>query len=364
MSTKATSDNPVQIGFQDFPGEGPGIFLSRLKKELEKSGQFSRENPDVWIQLSYKDLPNDIQDRKNTGDTKVIVRMNGAYCNRYNKIRKPFTLPLPILDDWYSDKKNGQRNDAIRQNLMNADRIVYQSWFSCQITQKFVCKTPTAPIIYNGVDLDQFNPDGELSDRFDEKRLNLLVSHSFKPYHRLHDQMKILAAAKESQPTIKLNILGGGDEASFDYAKQIAGKLGLKENNDYEFLGKLSPEELPAIYRSCDMMLNLSYWDSCPNVAIEAMASGLPIVGVWSGGLAELSGDVGVLIPEKIPFTYHYHHDFHKMPQAPIDAYVDGINTVAKDKLFYALKSREKAEEKFDIKQIASQYALIAESLK
>lgn len=351
----------MRIGFETYPGEGPGIFLSRLQAVLETRGVFDARNPDVWINLSFKPVPDWILERKQAGRTKLLTRMDGAYCVRQYALRKPFIIPLPVIDNWYSARKNRAKNALIKENLKMADDIIFQSWFSSQVTQKFVIPTGTRPIIYNGADLNHFNPEGPVLDIIDPNRLNILVSHSFRPYHRLHDQFRILAKLKKQRPDAFLNILGGGDAASIAYARQVAGDLKLAEGQDYAFMGKLPPEDLPAVYRSSDLMLNLSYWDACPNVVIEAMASGLPVVGTWYGGVAELVDQAGVLVPENIPFTWLPHKDFARMPQAPADKYVDAIQKTAKDKLFYALKARERAEAAFNIEHTATRYILVAE---
>lgn len=63
-------------------------------------------------------------------------------------------------------------------------------------------------------------------------------------------------------------------------------------------LPPFSQEEAPEIYRTSHLLLHTKYNDPCPTVPIEAMASGLPIVGTRSGGLPELVSDsCGVLVP-------------------------------------------------------------------
>ena len=51
---------------------------------------------------------------------------------------------------------------------------------------------------------------------------------------------------------------------------------------------------LPAVLRSCTALLTMSENETCPNVVLEALASGLPVLYKASGGTAELVGDCGV----------------------------------------------------------------------
>lgn len=354
----------IQLGFDCFEGEGPGIFLTRLKAVLEARGQFAYEAPDVWVQLSYKPLPDFIQARKHAGITKILLRMDGAYCNRYTKIKVPFQIPCWPLDKPYSRKINDQKNATIKNNLLAADGIVFQSRFCHALTQRFVAATPPGVTIYNGVDLTRFTP-GSLQKSSDSERLKILISHSFRPHHRLHDAMRILAALIQVRPDAQFTILGGGDDASFQEARRVASSLGLQEGaeGNYVFLGKYPSDALVSVYQVHHGMLNLSYWDSCPNVVIEAMACGLPVVGVNYGGVAELVGDAGVLIDESIPFRELYHQDFRRMPKAPVAAYVEGLLEVAGQLPKYQLAMRNRAVSCFDVERAADQYISAAQGL-
>ncbi len=363
----------VKLGFNSYVSQGPGIFLCRLQRELEHRGLFSETEPDVWIQLPFQELPLSIAQRVKKGQTQVIVRMNGCYCQRHFTLRKPFTIPLPILDTLRSKRVNARKNAKILTNLLHADGIIYQSDFSKRLTERFVLiknskrtvETIPNSIVYNGVPLDVFSPKGPIRTEL-TGQLNMLVSHSFRPYHRLHDSMRILSEVKRKLTDTRphLHILGSDDDSgSFNHARNTAEKLGLIENKDYTFWGKLPFDELGELYRSCDLMLNLSYWDSCPNVVIEALASGLPVVGVNHGGVAELVGHSGVLINETIPFTYIDHMSYHHMPKAPISRYVMGVEEVFLKRKLYEEKALHRAETFYDIKKICDDYLAVATAL-
>ncbi len=104
------------------------------------------------------------------------------------------------------------------------------------------------------------------------------------------------------------------------------GQVTLREESDFTFHGKQPANELPSFYRACNLMLNLSYWDTCPNVVIEAMACGLPVAGGNHGGVAELLGtDGGIRVNERIQPTWIDHQNINKMPQAPIERYAEAI---------------------------------------
>jgi glycosyltransferase involved in cell wall biosynthesis len=59
-------------------------------------------------------------------------------------------------------------------------------------------------------------------------------------------------------------------------------------------MGLLNRADLAATMRACDVFLHLAQNDPCPNVVLEALASGLPILYSDSGGTPELVGDCGL----------------------------------------------------------------------
>jgi glycosyltransferase involved in cell wall biosynthesis len=55
--------------------------------------------------------------------------------------------------------------------------------------------------------------------------------------------------------------------------------------------------DLPELLSSCDIFALASHWEGQPLSVIEAMAAGLPVIATAVGGLPELVGDAGVLVP-------------------------------------------------------------------
>jgi hypothetical protein len=58
--------------------------------------------------------------------------------------------------------------------------------------------------------------------------------------------------------------------------------------------GRLRREALAAVMRRCHLFLHLAENEACPNVVLEALASGLPVLYRDSGGTPELVGDCGL----------------------------------------------------------------------
>ena len=56
-------------------------------------------------------------------------------------------------------------------------------------------------------------------------------------------------------------------------------------------------EELRRLYNDADVFALPTYADAVPNVVVEAMAAGLPVVATDVGAVREMVGDAGVVVP-------------------------------------------------------------------
>ena len=139
-------------------------------------------------------------------------------------------------------------------------------------------------VIPNGVDGTFFKP----LEKRDPGRLVLLF------VGRLHWQKNVSALvfileeirSRFGLPAVA-RIVGDGPERS-DLEKFVKGK-GLE--NAVSFEGWLSRTETADAYRQAFLLVNLSRYEGMPNVVLEALASGLPVVGSNIPGNAELIED-------------------------------------------------------------------------
>ncbi len=352
----------VKIGFETSAKGGPGIFLNRLRAEMESLGAFSTSGADVWLQLSHKPLSPD-----RPSGSKLMMRTAGGYYYRHYLLKKPALLPLPWplhwIDSRISQRRNDRLNALIRENLALADGIVFQTEFTRRMVQHFVLQTPPGEIILNGVDVQHFSPPAE-SDRVGKKGLDILVSHQFRPHKRLHDVVRLVArlrlALPQSQP-ITLHVLGGDSRNAFAQAKTVIDREGMEDV--VKFWGLQPPESLPDFYRRCDLMIALPLWDPCPNTVVEAVSCGLPVITTSAGGIPEIIGPAGRVIQEDLPLVYTDHHHKGRIPAVDINAALHETLILLERLSDYRALARERALERLDIRLTARNYLAYAERL-
>jgi glycosyltransferase involved in cell wall biosynthesis len=179
----------------------------------------------------------------------------------------------------YGGYRHGDRLQA-RVNLL-ADLTIFQSAYSKYSTrEKYRVIAQDGPIIFNPADLATFTPDGPRLG-FEPGRLRVAcASWSLNPGKGTHALDRLAA----DLPTIDFVLCGRFE--------------GIAMRPNVIRLGHLPPVRMAEAFRSCDVFLNLSLNDPAPNVVIEALASGLPVLYLPSGGVGELVGPAGLAIAQ------------------------------------------------------------------
>lgn len=151
--------------------------------------------------------------------------------------------------------------------------------------------------IRNGVDLDLFTLAKGASDARPrgERPLQLLSVGNLIPL-KGHD---LVIRALEKLPGAELSIVGQGPEAGS--LRLLAEQLGLASR--VRFLGTLPHDDMPQVYGAADVLVLASEREGWPNVLLEAMACGTPVVASNVWGIPEVVTDeaAGRLLPERSP---------------------------------------------------------------
>ena len=230
-------------------------------------------------------------------------------------------------------------NEELRALVSSVDFVVYQSGF-CRTGVKKWLGEPDVPsaIHYNCVDLDRFKP---VKRNYSGNSIHLLVAGTHYQRERVTIPIMVVKSLIAKGWDVKLTVAGAlsWDSSELEIRTLIA-KLGLRER--INLIGPYPNDEAQLILQKTDILLHLKYNDPCPNVVIEALALGTPVIGSDSGGMRELVGNhAGVLIP--VPHSWSTMH--YPNPQDVDDAVLlimQSINTFRND-------SRKRAVELFDL---------------
>ncbi|MEA1932075.1 MAG: glycosyltransferase family 4 protein [Euryarchaeota archaeon] len=141
-------------------------------------------------------------------------------------------------------------------------------------------------VIYNAVDTAQFHPDYErppLLERYGADRPVFVFVGSFE---RRKHPLDVISVAKQVPEATFLLIGGGGTQ---DRDELVADRAANVDNA--HVVGRVPKDRLPGVYANADGLLFPSTMEGCPNVVLEAFASGTPVVGYNATSMPELVVD-------------------------------------------------------------------------
>lgn len=140
-------------------------------------------------------------------------------------------------------------------------------------------------IIENGVDTETFRPKME-GKSFSP--VVFLSTSRLTPRKGIHHLIEAFAVAvKYARVPLKLQLIGEGEQKEALQAR--AQELGIAEQ--VEFLGRVEHYLLPQFYQQAHVFVLPSKNEGMSNAALEALASGLPLVVSGTGGMQELVTD-------------------------------------------------------------------------
>ncbi|TDJ73052.1 MAG: glycosyltransferase family 4 protein [Planctomycetota bacterium] len=154
-------------------------------------------------------------------------------------------------------------------------------------------------LVPNGVDTERFRP----RDRADARRrlgidgggaLVLVVGHLIE---RKDPLLAIAAFERAGLPEAELVFIGRGPMEERMRAAIAASGAGSR----VRMVGEKTPDELADWLAACDVLLLTSRREGRPNVVLEALASGRPVVATAAGGTGELLRDERMLVLERSP---------------------------------------------------------------
>jgi glycosyltransferase involved in cell wall biosynthesis len=193
--------------------------------------------------------------------------------------------------------------DDIRQALHHASRVVAVS----KALQHRVLElgVPRGRIVvqHNGVSGDRFR----IRDRFEARRAVGISHHGHLVcfvgnlvYEKGADVLiEALGHLRSLGATdLRVVLIGDGCQKQELLSKATA----LDFGDRISFVGRLGPDDVALWMAAADALILPSRREGCPNVVLEALASGRPVVAAAVGGVPELLNDRnGVMVPADDP---------------------------------------------------------------
>jgi len=156
-------------------------------------------------------------------------------------------------------------------------------------------------VVPNGTDLKPFQkakPIPRAEFGYTKYDTVLVYMGRIAPEKNLEFLLQAFAGVARALPNAHLLILGGGQKDQKDYEEKLKlfpAELGIQAR--VRFTGMIPYAELPSHLTMCDAFVTTSITEVHPFSVIEAIASGLPVIGIDSPGISDsiVDGETGLL---------------------------------------------------------------------
>ena len=181
-------------------------------------------------------------------------------------------------------------------SIERSDRITAVSqWLKDETTRAFGCSDCPIEVIPNFVDptvFDRARYGDALRQELGGGRPVLMHISNFRPVKRVVDVIRVFARVRAQQPCVLVMVGDGPDRHA---AEEEARRLGVAA--EVRFLGKI--DTVAPLFAAADVYVFPSESESFGLSALEALASGVPVVAARVGGVPEVvrDGVTGALLP-------------------------------------------------------------------
>jgi teichuronic acid biosynthesis glycosyltransferase TuaC len=154
--------------------------------------------------------------------------------------------------------------------------------------------------IHNGCDFDVFKPADRNTARAELKvdpgDELIVFTGRLVPNKGLRELIQSVSSLVESRPRLRVVCIGEG--VMDRELRQRASQSDIKGH--VIFVGNANPDEIARWLAASNVFCLPSYSEGCPNVVIEALACGRPVVASNVGGIPELMDSrCGILVPPR-----------------------------------------------------------------
>ncbi|MFW9873686.1 MAG: glycosyltransferase family 4 protein [Candidatus Thorarchaeota archaeon] len=218
-----------------------------------------------------------------------------------NILRKPSIGRLSIAKSDIVFKNQGRIIGPLSKKILNLANkyIAISTQLKEEIKQSGLCVKKTE-IIYNGVNRNIYFPLDKNKKNIQKNQMGyqgykiLLFVGVIDNRKGVDILLKAYKKINEAEERTKLILIGPANREDignkyYNSMLNLASEKRIAE--DVEFLGYKSSEEISRYYQIADIFILPSRKEGMPNVIIEAMSCGLPIVGTKISGTEDLVQD-------------------------------------------------------------------------
>lgn len=210
----------------------------------------------------------------------------------------PVTVTLRGTLEWLAD--DPARGPRMAEVVRGAERVIAVSHDLAARARALGAAAERVRVVPNGVDAERFRPGDRQAARAalglaPEGPLLASVGH-LSPRKGFQDLIEVLPGLRATHPGAELVLVGGAGAEGNDRARleELARSHGV--GGAVHFLGPQDPDGVARALTACDLFAFASRYEGCPNVVLEALSCGRPVVSSAVGEVPHLLQPEGGLV--------------------------------------------------------------------
>ena len=263
-----------------------------FEQQVEVLAEKGVESDTVAVSQEVSDTASSDASRSVRDYARTVVSLLRRSQHEYDLIHIHYGLLSPlafveltrpvVVTFWGSDLMAGDWFSHVSQAMAtHCDEVIVPS---PAMSSYLSCPHHVIPF---GVDVERFRPVDPSAFLARHGLDDLPADRPLVGYTGRHGHEKRLEAVVEAAADLDVTVVFAGDGP----ARSKLEKLAVAGDVDGRFLGCLDREELPAFYSALDVFAFPSPVETQGIVAMEAMASGTPVVAAAAGALTETVED-------------------------------------------------------------------------
>lgn len=246
---------------------GPNTFAARLASELIKMGHSIVNSGDAYdTMLAFIEAGSNPRP-----GSRLVQRLDGI---------------------WFKPEDFSTKNEIIKWTYLRSKHVIFQSEFDRRMIEHHWGLPGSYSVIHNGIDLKKntVTIDGikNLRDSFDKI---FVSSASWHRQKRLKENTELFLKLAGDDPGSCFVVMGRNPDHVVCHPRVF-------------YVGEVDHSTCLQIYSVASWMIHLAWLDHCPNVVVEALSQGCPVICTDSGGTNEIVRDNGLIIPESKIYNF------------------------------------------------------------
>src|SRR5881296_997718 len=302
---------PVRVITCDFPNAPAEEIIDGVSVSRVDSGRVPESNFLLWIYHLNSQMISKTTELFETERFDLIHAHDWVVGRAAVELKNRLSLPLISTIHATEIGRGGSLDGEYRRKVRDIERLLVEqsdgiiccsNYMLDHIQHQLGAVNAKIRVIPNGVESSRFNGDRQphlIPTGVSENRKVILYVGRIVREKGIFTLLEALDELRNRGKDVSLVIVGEGPLKE-DLAKEV---LRRRLSDRVKITGFVDQEKLVSLYNSCDAFVLPSHYEPFGMVALEAMASRVPVVVSDVGGLSEIveDGVTGVKVPSSDP---------------------------------------------------------------